>query len=254
MEPFVYDSEEFQAELAESAHARGEVAFLESMAKPGTNALDVGANRGVSTVALARKVGAAGHVYAFEPVPEYHAVLTDTLRRNQAENVSTFQLALGERRGRIPFYKHGGGSGIAPADDAEQIQVPVTTVSRFLIEHRPLSIDLISMDCEGSELDVLRGAGELLRNGGPDIFCEVHHGALEGLGQTVRMLAAFLEDLGYAIQPIAIEEAGQEVNLDECTHLRASKTARGPLLPRQHSHTGSPAKGHAGESTGGGDG
>jgi len=42
--------------------------FLESIASEGTNVIDVGRNIGVTTAAIAKKVGRRGRVYSFEPV------------------------------------------------------------------------------------------------------------------------------------------------------------------------------------------
>jgi len=42
--------------------------FLESIASEGTNVIDVGRNIGVTTAAIAKKVGKRGRVYSFEPV------------------------------------------------------------------------------------------------------------------------------------------------------------------------------------------
>jgi len=61
----------FRRELRESAHHYGEVAFLESVLQTGMVVIEGGANRGVTAVAIAKSVGANGHVHAFEPVSEY---------------------------------------------------------------------------------------------------------------------------------------------------------------------------------------
>lgn len=62
MQSFVYNSPQFQRYLDESPHLAGEVRFIRSIAKPGMIALDVGANRGVTTVTLAKAVGEDGRV------------------------------------------------------------------------------------------------------------------------------------------------------------------------------------------------
>lgn len=162
MDEFVYDSAVFQRELQNQAHPAGEVRFLKSIAKPGMRVIDIGANRGVTTVAVAREVGSGGHVYAFEPVPEYYDALKANLARNAADNVSAHQLALSNRTGQIRFYKHGQGSGITPTDDAELLWVEATTVGDFLSEQGTGRIDLLNLDCEGSELLVLEGAEAVL--------------------------------------------------------------------------------------------
>jgi FkbM family methyltransferase len=221
MYEFTYDSPVFQRELQNQAHPAGEIRFLKSLAKPGMRVIDIGANKGLTTVAVAREVGSGGHVYAFEPVPEYYAALKANLARNAVDNASAYQLALGYRTGRIRFYKHGEGSGITPTDDAEALWVAATTVGDFLSEQQISRIDLLSMDCEGSELLVLQGAEAVLQEQAPQIFCEIHHDYLEELAQSVGDVASFLRRVGYAVQPFDVEKPGSEVTLEKCSHIWA---------------------------------
>ena len=223
MREFLYDSPEFRAELEKSAHAAGEVQFLESIAEPGMRAIEIGANHGVTAVAIASRIGSQGWLYAFEPVPEYFAMLESNLSRNHVENASAHQLAVSDRAGRIRFYKHGGGSGIAPAEDAEQIWVDATTITAFLADQNVDGIDLLNMDCEGAELLAFRGAEPLLRRGAPQIFCEVHHGYLQQLGQSAEELVAYLQRLGYQVELLQVERLHEETTLKASSHIHASK-------------------------------
>jgi len=146
MDPFVYDSEEFRAELRGRPHEAGEVAFLRSIVRPGMRALDAGANRGVTAVALSRQVGPTGHVHAFEPVPEFYDGLNENLARNGAANVTAHMLALSDRTGPIRFHKHGGASGITAAEGAEEIRVQATALADFFAERAGERIDLLNLD------------------------------------------------------------------------------------------------------------
>jgi len=223
MEPFIYESQKFETELKEDLHLAGEVEFLRSVAKPGMSAVDVGAHRGVTTVTLARSVGPAGYVYAFEPVPEYCQAATDNLRRNGIANAKVFGLALGEQPGRIRFHQRGGSSGIVPGEDERVLTVSATTIADFLAQRRVEKIDVLNMDCEGSELRVLRGAGAILREQAPQIFCEMHPDFLRSLGQSPVELVAFLEDLGYRVQPVSVEALETRPDLEECSHIYARR-------------------------------
>ena len=221
MDEFTYDSPAFQRELQNQAHPAGEVRLLKSMAKPGMRVIDIGANRGLTTVALARNVGSRGHVYAFEPVPEYYDALKANLARNAADNVSAHQLALSNRTGQIRFHKHGQGSGITPTDDAELLWVEATTVASFLSEQVTSRIDILNLDCEGSELLVLEGAEAVLQEQSPQIFCEIHHEYLKELGQSVVDVARFLSRLDYVVEPLDVEKPEKKVGLEECLHIWA---------------------------------
>lgn len=226
MEPFIYGSEEFEAELRDDAHTAGEVEFLRSMARPGMNALDVGAHRGVTTVALAKSVGPSGHVYAFEPVPEYCQAARDNLRRNGVVNAEVFELALSDRKTRLRFHQRGGSSGVVPGEEERVLTVEATTVVDFLAQGGIEEIKLLSLDCEGSELRVLRGAEALLREQAPQIFCEIHPDFLKSLGESPGELAGFLEDLGYQVKPVSVEALDTKPTLEECSHIYARRSNR----------------------------
>ena len=218
---FIYDSPVFQRELQNQPHPAGEITFLKSIAKPGMRVIDIGANKGLTTVAVAREVGSRGHVYAFEPVLEYCAALKANLARNAADNVSAHQLALSKRTGQIRFYKHGQGSGITPTDDAEVLWVEATTVRNFLNEQETSRIDLLNLDCEGSELLVLEGAEAVLQEQFPQVFCEIHHEYLKELGQSVMDVARFLSQRDYVVEPLDVEKLERNAALEECSHIWA---------------------------------
>lgn len=223
MQAFVYD-ESFKKELKEDAHSYGEVKFLERHVENGMTVLDIGANKGLSTIVMAQEVGPGGKVYAFEPVPEYYRILQSNLSRNVVGNVNLFPCALGAENGRVDYYKNGGGSGIVPQQNAARFTVDVRTLDDFVDEQDLTHIDLISMDCEGSELLVLQGGEETLQQSGSlTIFCEVHRGFLETLGQSVEQLVSWLEDRRFKVKPVFIDDLTRETDYDECTHIFASR-------------------------------
>ena len=219
---FIYASESFQALLKRDAHHYGEVRMLQAMAEPGMIAIELGANRGVTTVALARSVGSEGQVHAFEPVPEYYSALIENLRLNDVENVLAHQLAVTDGERRIPYYKHGEGSGIVRAEGAETTVVGTTSLDNFMAAEGLPRIDLINMDCEGAELLVLRGAGNTLRKHTPRILCEIHHNYLSDLGQSADDVVKYLDTVGFHVTPISMEVLDEGVELEACTHIYAA--------------------------------
>jgi FkbM family methyltransferase len=223
MNTFTYN-ESFRNELKEDAHSYGEVTFLETHAETGMTALDIGANKGLSTIAMAQKIGSSGTVYAFEPVPEYYRVLQSNISQNAVNNVRAFPCALGMGNGRVDYYKNGAGSGIVPQPDAANLTVDVKTLDVFAEEQGLNGIDLISMDCEGSELLVLQGGEEVLQESSSlKILCEVHRGFLKTLGHSVGQIVSWLEKRRFDVAPIFIDDLGRETNYEECTHIFASR-------------------------------
>src|SRR5262245_12519491 len=56
-----------------------EIRFVRALLRPGRKAIDIGANHGVYTVAMAGAVGPAGAVWAFEPTPQTADLLARSL-------------------------------------------------------------------------------------------------------------------------------------------------------------------------------
>jgi len=232
LEPFVYDSPSFQTQLKQNAHHHGEVTILEAMAEPGMVVLELGANKGVTTVALAKSVGPEGQVHAFEPVPEYYAALIENLRLNEVDNVRAHQLAVTDKESETSYYKHGEGSGIVETDDAEEIIVGTTSLDNFMAEQALERVDLINMDCEGAELLVFRGAEKTLQHNGPQVFCEIHHDYLSRLGQSVHDIVEYLHVLGFQVVPVSVEALDKDVDLESCTHICAVTNGNLPDIKR----------------------
>ena len=232
MDPFVFN-DDFKRDLSADSHAFGEVSFLESVARPGMTALDIGAHRGVTTLAIAKKVGPDGMVYAFEAVPEYYRALRANLARNKIWNTQTCRCALGDRIGRATYYKNGGSSGIVAQNGAEKIRVDVTTLDAFAEKEGLAGVDLISMDCEGSELLVLKGAERTIRKRPLALFCEVHREPLQALGQSLEQLVAWLEERHFNVKPIQVHDLDRTAGYDACTHIFAFRQGDAPGAERE---------------------
>jgi FkbM family methyltransferase len=136
--------------------------------------VDVGANVGdySSMVLEARK---NARLFAFEPHPETFKRLT--ARLSSAGNFVATNAACGGRPGKLLLYDHEGGSGTGHAsllpgviegihgDKSNQQEVDVITLDRFAADREISRIDLLKIDTEGTELEVLKGASNLLREG-----------------------------------------------------------------------------------------
>lgn len=156
-----------------------EVDAMCSLIKPGDVVLDVGANIGTVTVAFAKRVGTAGHVYAFEPQksPYYllcgNIALTSTLYQTTAINA-----AVGEADGMIdvplvdiskPFNLGG-----VRLDDPNYIRAAAyEQVAMIKIDSLGLQrCDLMKIDVETMEAKVLLGATNTIAKYKPVIFAE----------------------------------------------------------------------------------
>ncbi|MGB8167968.1 MAG: FkbM family methyltransferase [Chthoniobacteraceae bacterium] len=148
--------------------------------------LDVGANFGTYTLALARCVGTRGRVHAFEPQRIIFQMLAGSVALNSLTNVFCHHLALGDREGRleIPQFDYAQPLNFGSIEftatqhepltqprghDPQSVEyVPLTTIDRFEFPQ----VHLMKIDAEGMEMQVLEGAMNTLRRCRPVLYLE----------------------------------------------------------------------------------
>jgi len=161
--------------------------IIRDVVRPGWTAVDVGANIGYSTLLLARCVGPAGRVLAFEPLAENFRMLQENIRLNDHRNVTAENLALMERTGRIELRTATPGAmtwaASATIDAAKAVEtqdVEAVTLDEYAIRNGIAKIDFLKMDVEGAEADVLAGMGSILDRQKPLLLIEIHQSDLFG--------------------------------------------------------------------------
>jgi FkbM family methyltransferase len=153
-------------------------------------AVDVGAHVGLFSHWLAQDFA---QVQAFEPHPAHRACW---LRNVEAGNAALHPFALGARAGVAALVTGPSSSGdtriTRPAEPACVDDIDVRTLDSFNFD----VVDFLKIDCEGYELEVLRGAVETLRRCRPTVMVEQKpgHGARYGFPDTAAV--SFLEQLG----------------------------------------------------------
>jgi FkbM family methyltransferase len=222
MQLFLYDSSAFKDFLENNPHEAGEVEFLKSVAQEGMCVIDVGANIGITSVAIAKRIGRTGRLHSFEPVPEYFDILKDNVSSNRLGHVKLYELAVTDRVGRAPFYEKESSSGIVFEEGARKLEVSTTSIDRFVYDEKIERIALINMDCEGSELLVLKGAKETLRKNKVKIFCEIHHDFLRQLGQSVEDIVEYLRELEFQVQSVSLNDLKTGSNFEDCEYIYAT--------------------------------
>lgn len=147
-----------------------EMAYLPALAPPGTVAVDVGANRGLYTYALARHCRV---VHAIEPQPW----CADTIRAWGNPRVIVHEVAASDRTGilrlSIPLRGQTRMTGYATAGaiegPTEKIEVPAQPLDDLDLG----PVDFIKIDVEGHEMSVLNGAGATIDRHRPDLLIEI---------------------------------------------------------------------------------
>ena len=155
-------------------YSEAEAQLYRQVIAPGSTVIEVGANIGALTLALADIVGVEGRVIAFEPQPENFSLLYKNIVANSFEGiVSVYDVAVGSEpkySAAIPALaeifnnNYGGvelGSGARYAS--------VTTLDLMIYNGNP---SFIKIDVEGMEADVLRGATETIKKYRPVLYVE----------------------------------------------------------------------------------
>jgi FkbM family methyltransferase len=146
---------------------------LEEYVRPGSVALDVGAHIGTHALTMARLVGPAGRVYAFEPVKKTYRELRRNLELNGVTNVVALRYALGKGTAGViemnPIHPgEEGGTSVGHGGD----RVELRSLDSFGFEQ----VSLIKIDVEGFELPVLDGAEDTIRRNRPVLVVEIAGG------------------------------------------------------------------------------
>lgn len=149
--------------------------------EPGDAAIDVGANTGLHTIPMARKVAPNGRVLAFEPVQENVKILQKRVENNQLSSIVSIKTtALSKFTGEadfLVFKDQPGLSGfkISPSYEKDRLnvekrRVPVDTLDNLTTGN--LKIKFIKIDAEGADFLVLQGSIRLIERNRPLIVFE----------------------------------------------------------------------------------
>jgi FkbM family methyltransferase len=194
---------------ADYSHGTNELAVQTALAdvlRPGDVFFDVGANVGFFAMLAARIVGPTGSALAFEPVPANVAQVRANARRNQLDNVTVFELAVGAADGTatLSLAAHPGGAALAsaapPPDPIGSIVVAVASIDALLAAGRVPPPDVVKIDVEGAEEDVLRGMATTLQEHRPVVLCEIDDRTQSALADKRLATAGRLEQAGYEIR------------------------------------------------------
>ncbi len=178
-----------------------------SYLQPGMTVIDAGANLGLYTLLISKKVGPHGRVYAFEPVPDLCTHLKDHLALNNATNVECHQCALSDTQGKTMITLDGALSSIYFSSSSHVTEVPTTTIDHFVAENHIARIDAIKVDVEGAELNVIRGADTVIRRDKPILFVEINFATLPAAGVRPEELFREIVRYGYAAYVIRSKKA-----------------------------------------------
>ncbi len=200
------------AEMARVESLNGERRILGRLlqeVRGGDVVYDIGANIGLYSAFLARAVGEAGAVIAFEPERRCFERCRENLALNSLHNVRQFDCALGNQEQEIALVvDETPSSGVhrvlrgANGNVEARLQPALMVLGDRFIARESLPIpNVLKIDVEGFEEEVLLGLSDTLAH--PQcrvVFCEVHFAVLDERGRwdAPRRMIRFLQRRGFS--------------------------------------------------------
>ena len=147
---------------------------LKNYCKDFRSIIDVGANMGQFAIASSY-VYRDAKIYSFEPVPDVFDILKENTK--EINNITLFNKALGSKIGTLDFYRnayshassalqiHENQKKLVPGtSDVTKITVTVDLLENFLNENNLDGPVLLKLDVQGFEKEVIKGAGDKIKD------------------------------------------------------------------------------------------
>lgn len=190
------------------------VAFWRKHLRHGSTFFDVGANIGLYAVPASRRVGVSGLTVAFEAHPYIFKFLQANMTRNGASPMLAENLAVGEasKSTRIAYNaENPGQTRIAIGAEVAE-PVAMVTLDDYCQRQRIRAVDYLKIDVEGYEINVLRGARDIIARS-PEILIQTEY---ERAHRAVYVHAGELPELlqGWGFRPHCLAPDGTPAALD----------------------------------------
>ena len=143
---------------------------------PGMVAIDIGANLGLYSLSIARRVGPQGQVFAYEPGSEPRGFLQESREANALRNLHILPFALSDsrREGRLAFSDTSEMHRLGDEGAGETVRI--TSLDEEDRAHAWPRIDFVKIDAEGEELRIVEGGRSFFARHSPLVMFEVKAG------------------------------------------------------------------------------
>jgi FkbM family methyltransferase len=172
--------------------------LFREVVKPGSVALDLGANFGFHTLEMSRCVGSGGRVLAFEPQRIIYQQLCHHLFINSALNVWTYNSAVGHQLSTVavcsPHESIPGNFGATPIGVGSE-ESPLITIDSLNLT----SLGFIKMDVQGAELSALVGAERTIASLRPIVAIEIEESWLRRFNTSSKEVLDWFLARGYVV-------------------------------------------------------
>lgn len=156
--------------------------LLETLLHPGQTAYDLGANMGLYSLPMARRVGREGKLYCIEANPLCVPFLRANLAANKLDQAEIVPIAVLDRRETVRFKLSYGSSNVGMTEAAgfyghkigHEIHVQAMAFDDLVTELELRPPDFLKIDIEGAEGRALQGMHQTLEQHHPLMIIELH--------------------------------------------------------------------------------
>jgi FkbM family methyltransferase len=185
--------------IKERAHEK-----LYSLSKAGYTYLDIGTNIGAVLLRMA-SLNKEGSIHGFEPDAYNFRKCTKNVELNNFTNIKLNNVGLGEDVKEafmiVPDERNRGMNRITSGAGAGQDigKIKIDTLDNYVSRNQIAAVDLIKIDTEGYEMNVLKGATQIIDSFKPILFIELDDNNLKEQGSSAVELMQFLTERKYAV-------------------------------------------------------
>jgi FkbM family methyltransferase len=162
--------------------------------------IDIGGHLGFFSI-MAATLNPTVPIYAFEAHAGNFKLLKENLKANRIKNVTPKQLAVSNTVGQTQLIlsqedlNHSLEHAIEPTGQIQPVQT--ITLERIFTKNRLDRVDLLKLDCEGSEFKIIYSAPKEIFSKIDNIFLEYHNWVPN---ENSDKLKNHLANLGYTVQ------------------------------------------------------
>lgn len=199
-------SNDVERRFLSGSYEEDTLAIIRKLVRPGDTCLDIGANVGAVSIALADQVGSSGKVYAFEPGPGFQQRLQANLRLNPklssivVPDARALSNANAKLKWQMSTTAHGTATTYVNGMDSSAPVIEVEAIR--MDDHATLKelgrLNFIKLDVDGLEYEILQGGLETLKKHLPSIYYETNMWN-EEMKVAALNIEKFLVGLGYEI-------------------------------------------------------
>ena len=173
--------------------------IADALLKDGGEFLDVGANHGLLSFGLARKLDQRVRFHLFEPNPKLVESIEKSLKLYPSMRAEINAVAVCDEDGTILFEVQKEQTGASHITKSGGIPIRAIRLDTYLTDNTLDRVDLLKLDIEGYELTALRGAELALKKRRiKAIYFEYFEKLLVRVSPPSRLLE-FLDSLSYEV-------------------------------------------------------